>query len=92
MDPRRDLAAEQALYEEALQIPTESQRASFLDGACRGAPDLRARMDVLLEGHFQSEGFLDTVACDGVLAEGPGSRIGRYKLLQQIGEGGFGVV
>ena len=60
---------------------------------------LLARVEALLKVHFEDQTFLESppVSVDGTLdapplTEGPGIRIGRYKLLQLIGEGGFGVV
>jgi serine/threonine protein kinase/Tfp pilus assembly protein PilF len=55
-------------------------------------------VEALLKVHFEDENFLksppgvDGTLNTGQLSEGPGTKIGRYKLLQQIGEGGFGVV
>src|SRR5262249_46354386 len=74
-------------------------RAKFLDKACSGDGALRARVDSLLAAHDSDPGFLplpdetdvNTVGFDH-RNEGPGSRIGRYKVLEEIGEGGFGVV
>src|SRR5262245_5383746 len=48
---------EEALLELAEQKPA-AERAAFLDGVCRDNPDLRARLDVLLEGHFGAAEFL----------------------------------
>ena len=93
---------EEALFREALLKPTEGERAAYLEEACRNEPALRARLEVLLEGHFLAQGFLDSASGSNAqplptalvvpITEKPGDRIGRYKLLQQIGEGGFGVV
>ncbi len=89
---------ERELFEAALeQAPAE--RARFLDVACAGDTNLRGSIEALLARHAEAESFLEnpavpvdlTGACRSV-AEGPGSVIGSYKLLQQIGEGGMGVV
>ena len=80
-----------------------SQRAGFLDEVTAGDPALRERIESLLRAHDGSGGFLDepvirfaaTVDPAGAeppLAERPGTVIGPYKLLEQIGEGGMGVV
>ena len=71
---------------------------AFLDAACGEETDLRCRVRVLLEAHRKADSLLDpaAIAPDGHLAdphvEGPGTVIGPYKLLEQIGEGGMGVV
>jgi hypothetical protein len=74
-----------------------------LDRACAGNAALRRRIDQLLHAKEEADAYLGDQGqlpaaaslCDntiGEIAEGSGSVIGRYKLLQQIGEGGFGVV
>src|SRR5262249_8430668 len=70
----------------------------FMDEACGDDAELRARVDQLLRAH-QAMGTIHggaTVApvatTDQPAGEGPGTVIGPYKLLEQIGEGGFGVV
>ena len=84
----------------AVEIESPQQRAAYLDEACSGNQKLRERVDRLLGALQQAGDFLENAPevtdilgnpCE-TMAEGVGTRIGPYKLLQQIGEGGFGVV
>ncbi len=73
-----------------------AQREAFLDAACAGDPDTRRRVEALLaaaekEGPFLSDATMD-VPVVNVKVEAIGTRIGPYKLMQLIGEGGFGSV
>src|SRR5713101_9613385 len=87
------------IFSEALDLPL-SERAAYLDRACAGDQKLRQRVEGLLLTHDQAGGFLERPPVEmaigsrlGAFAgEKPGDRIGRYKLLQQIGEGGCGIV
>jgi tetratricopeptide (TPR) repeat protein len=88
--------SEMDLFMEAMQLPAE-QRSAFLVTACGGDAELRANVEALLEAHLKSGEFLEQApeeikAQVGVPGEKAGDWIGRYKLLQQIGEGGCGVV
>ncbi len=84
------------LFLEALEKSSPAERAAFLDGACRGDAALRSAVEVLLANH-REDAFLEAPALSVPASitppsEQPGQRIGHYKLLQQIGEGGFGIV
>ena len=84
------------LFLEALEKPAPSERSAFLDGACRGDAALRSAVEELLANH-RDDAFLEDPAISlrtrtASPAEDPGERIGNYKLLQRIGEGGFGMV
>ena len=90
---------ERDVFIAARQLESAEQRRAYLDGACAGDAPLRRRVDELLQaddlaGSFLYDGsgaYLPTLA-ERPIAESPGSVIGPYKLLEQIGEGGFGVV
>ena len=89
---------ELAVFEAALQLPVE-QRAAYLEQACGADDDLRRRVGNLLGAAERAGGFMrqpavsePAVAFRLPPTEKPGGMIGRYKLLEQIGEGGCGVV
>jgi len=87
------------IFIEALQKEDDDERSAFLDAACADDVELRQRFDELLVEHQKEASFfLDApppglgAAIDQPSTERPGTVIGPYKLLEQIGEGGFGVV
>ncbi|UCE61337.1 MAG: serine/threonine protein kinase [Phycisphaerales bacterium] len=90
----------EGIFSTALQKRSAEERASYLDIACGDNAGLRARVEALLKAHEEAGSFLsapvlDPTALDSdslVPSEEPGTIIGRYKLLQLIGEGGFGSV
>src|SRR5262245_57307459 len=62
---------------------------------CAEIPELRARLEEMLRAHHQAEGFLGSnpeATCRMPAGEAPGTLIGPYKILERIGEGGFGIV
>jgi serine/threonine protein kinase len=85
------------IFLKAVEIPSREHRQAYLAAAC---PDdaLRGQVHALLEASARAGSFLEApapdlvVTADEPLAERPGTVIGPYKLLEQIGEGGFGVV
>ena len=88
------------VFDRALQIPI-GERAAFVLGACSGDEALKRRVEALLAAHEQESGFLpggltvddeETVESVGGLNEESGAIVGRYKLLEKLGEGGFGSV
>ncbi len=84
--------SEEEIFEHTVALPA-AERAAYLDSACAGQPELRRRVESLLRSHEVS-GFMQdhTVLLPVSSAEQCGECIGRYRLLQQIGEGGFGTV
>src|SRR5262245_59612602 len=90
---------ERSIFLAALDKTGQPERAAYLEAVCGGDAALRQRVEKLLAAHEAAGGILDRPAAEppptGLyqpVTEGPGTRIGPYKLLQQIGEGGFGVV
>lgn len=87
----------EALFEKAIKLASQAERDAFLDGASGGDAELLDRVERLLIAHEKAGGFMNSqtlteVPFDTKFTEKQGSIIGRYKLLQQIGEGGMGVV
>src|SRR6202162_102683 len=94
---------EEHVFIAALQLATREERAAYLKNARAGDAALRQRVEALLQAHDQAGNSPDpdvTVKSAPApnppvaepLTEKPGDRIGRYKLLQEIGEGGMGSV
>ena len=89
-----------SIFADAIERPSLGERAAFLDAACGPNVELRQRIEALLRAHDEAGGFLrDRPAASNPMetieqptSEGPGTLIGPYKVLEQIGEGGFGVV
>jgi serine/threonine protein kinase len=98
---------EATLFDAARKLTNPTQRAAYLDEACRGDALLRRRVEELLSLQAQADtryeeaarqaprAILEALSARGagpVPTEQVGDRIGRYKLLQKLGEGGCGVV
>jgi eukaryotic-like serine/threonine-protein kinase len=87
----------QAIFGEALRFSVPGEREAYLDHACGGNSSLRQEIESLLSAYGQAQAgdFLGQsrppVAPES-WCEHPGTRIGRYKLLERLGEGGFGTV
>jgi len=95
------LNREEALFQAAVAL-TGAERGAFLKGACLGDDALRQRLEALLAAHDAPD-ELSPKARPGVVAtikleladtpdEAVGQTLGRYKLLERVGEGGCGVV
>ena len=89
----------ETIFNAALDLTDAKERRAYLDDTCGGDRDLRERVEALLTAHEQAGDFLDPGKLDkaavegiGEIAEQPGTIVGRYKLLELIGEGGFGSV
>jgi serine/threonine protein kinase/tetratricopeptide (TPR) repeat protein len=93
----RDLSVK-AVFDRALEMDSAVERQAYLDAACAEAPELRQKVEALLEAYQEAGSFLEAPAAvlaatvDEPTHEGAGTLIGPYKLLEPIGEGGFGVV
>src|SRR5262245_39046453 len=89
---------ERSIFLAALDIDDPARRDEFVADTCGADAQLRAQVEELLQAHQQAGGFMgrpapllvSTIGQSG--AESAGTVIGHYKLLEQIGEGGFGVV
>src|SRR5688572_22255323 len=87
----------QSIFNEALDRNDRTERSRYLDEACGANSPLRARIERLLQAHDTAGNFLSqpstkAIPSTAAVREQPGHRIGRYKLLEQIGEGGCGLV
>src|SRR5215467_12583902 len=83
---------------DAAQITSPPEREAYPQRICADDVELRCKVEQLLAAQSQAEHFLESpapalvVTVDAPINERPGTVIGSYKLLEQIGEGGFGVV
>src|SRR5262245_17267148 len=100
----RSLLSDEDIFQAARRIEAGVARDAYLDQACGEGVALREQVEALLRAHDESPSFLESPmsevaggvgsppTVDQPSFESPGARIGPYKLLQQIGEGGFGIV
>jgi WD40 repeat protein/serine/threonine protein kinase len=83
------------LFHAARTRPAGVERDAFLRDACQGDAGMEAQIRSLLAAHEEVGDFLQARPPDRAASlptEKPGDRIGRYQLLEPIGEGGCGVV
>jgi serine/threonine protein kinase len=93
-----NLSAIESIFFAALEKGTAEDRAAYLNEACGNNPHLRRHVERLLEAHPKAEKLLNVrdwgpvTVDESPILERPGTVIGPYKLMEQIGEGGMGLV
>jgi serine/threonine-protein kinase len=97
MDARRREA--ESLFERALDVEP-GERAKWLIGATGDDATLRTQVEKLLRAHERAEGVLERadplrLAADSLVGASPvlpGARLGRYRIVKEIGRGGMSTV
>src|SRR4051794_8092770 len=90
--------SESGIFKAAVKLAPDV-RAAYLDQACGTNHELRREVESLLQAHEAADSFLQSQAArpaatvdSAPLTERPGTVIGPYKLMEQVGEGGMGLV
>ncbi|MEJ7640378.1 MAG: serine/threonine-protein kinase [Singulisphaera sp.] len=94
------LSAIESIFFAALDKGSAEERAAFLDQACGRDSELRGHVERLLKAHpnvggslqAPTRGAASTTIDEPPIAERPGALVGPYRLMEQIGEGGMGLV
>ncbi len=90
-----------SIFLDALEIASDQERLAYLDRRCGSDHQLRSEVETLLRHEQRLGDYLERPALDlgatedftePTITEGPGTVIGPFKLMEQIGEGGMGVV
>jgi eukaryotic-like serine/threonine-protein kinase len=97
---------EEDIFLSALEFGNPTERAAYLDSACRSNPDLRAAVEAMITDHERASTLFMEVSAAITLEEigganspaladpnaDVGKNIGPYTLTRPLGEGGGGVV
>ena len=87
-----------SIFGRAMEMASPDARSVYLDKACGSDAGLRAEVEALIQYHGRAGGFMgkpvagEATEDHEVITECLGTVIGPYKLMEQIGEGGMGLV